>query len=119
MVLGLPLLGDLVEEHSRSPLARTLGILLASGVPILAALRIARETADNTVVAQALARAEERVEGGEPLSAPLVAAHLFPPLVTGLIEVGGVGRPAGDVWAHCRSIRSGSRSGGGNDHGAA
>ncbi len=88
MVLGLPLLGDLALKASIARFARTLGVLLASGVPILAALRIARETADNTVVAQALARAEERVEGGEPLSAPLVAAHLFPPLVTGLIEVG-------------------------------
>jgi type IV pilus assembly protein PilC len=80
--------GDLCLKAAIARFARTLGALLSSGVPILSALDIAQATAGNEWVAAVLRGARDRVEGGEPLSAPLLAAGLFPPLMTGLIQVG-------------------------------
>jgi type IV pilus assembly protein PilC len=86
--LRLPVVGDLCLKAAIARFARTLGALLSSGVPILSALDIAQATAGNEWVAAALRGARDRVEAGEPLSAPLLAAGLFPPLMTGLIQVG-------------------------------
>lgn len=87
-LLGLPVLGDLCLKAAIARFARTLGALLAAGVPILRALDIAQATAGNERVAAVLRGARDRVEAGEPLSAPLLAAGLFPPLMTGLVQVG-------------------------------
>lgn len=88
LLLRVPLLGDLCLKAAIARFSRTLGVLLNSGVPILTALEIAGTTADNERVDAALQATRGRVAAGEPLSRPLIAARLFPPLLTGLIEVG-------------------------------
>jgi type IV pilus assembly protein PilC len=88
VVLRLPALGDLVLKGLLARFGRTLGTLLASGVPILTALAIARETCGNGVVAAAIDGARERVREGASLSAPLADAGVFPPMVAGMVDVG-------------------------------
>lgn len=87
-LLGLPLLGDLVLKIQVSIFARTLGTLLASGVPLLGALAIVRDTLGNRVLAEAVDGVTERAREGEGLAGPLRASGRFPPLATHLIRVG-------------------------------
>jgi type IV pilus assembly protein PilC len=86
--LAAPLLGAVVRKASVARFARTLGTLISSGVPILQALSIVRETAGNVVVGNALARVHERIKEGDPLAAPLKACGVFPALVVGMVDVG-------------------------------
>ncbi|TQV64832.1 MAG: type II secretion system F family protein [Halothiobacillaceae bacterium] len=87
-LLGLPLLGDLVLKIQVSIFARTLGTLLSSGVPLLGALAIVRDTLDNRVLAEAVDGITDRAREGEGLAGPLRASGRFPPLATHLIRVG-------------------------------
>jgi type IV pilus assembly protein PilC len=62
--------------------------LLASGVPILPALLITRDTCANVRVAGAITEVHDRVKEGAPVAGPLAATGVFPPMVTSMIEVG-------------------------------
>ncbi|HEX2101472.1 MAG TPA: type II secretion system F family protein [Candidatus Synoicihabitans sp.] len=86
--IRLPVIGELGLKTSIARFTRTLGTLLSSGVPILSALVITRDTSGNVHVARALSLVHDRVEGGEGIAGPLEAAKLFPPMVTSMIEVG-------------------------------
>jgi type IV pilus assembly protein PilC len=86
--LRLPLFGDLVKKSSISRFSRTLGTLVTSGVPILQALNITRETAGNHVVGQAIGRVHDSVKEGESIVHPLEASGIFPPMVISMIDVG-------------------------------
>ena len=57
--LRLPLFGDLLRKTAISRFSRTLGTLVTSGVPILQALNITRETAGNTVIADAITQVHD------------------------------------------------------------
>jgi len=84
----LPVLGDLIVKSAAAGFGRTLGTLLTSGVPILPALLITRDTCASTRVSDALADVHDRVKAGAPLASPLEATQVFPPMVTSMIEVG-------------------------------
>ena len=86
--LRAPLFGDLIRKTSISRFSRTLGTLVTSGVPILQALEITRETAGNTVIAQAISQVHDSVEEGETIVQPLEASGAFPPMVISMIDVG-------------------------------
>ncbi len=86
--LGLPLFGDVIRKTAISRFSRTLGTLVTSGVPILQALNITRETAGNMVIANAIARVHESVKEGESIVQPLEASKVFPPMVISMIDVG-------------------------------
>ncbi|AOS46067.1 Type II secretion system protein F [Lacunisphaera limnophila] len=88
LVVKLPLFGDLFLKAIVARFGRTLGTLLSSGVPILPALLITRDTCGNARVAAAIMRVHERVKEGAPVARPLEATHVFPPMVTSMIEVG-------------------------------
>lgn len=88
VALRLPLLGPLLLKATIVRFARTLGTLLAGGVPILAALTITRHTAGNSHVAWAIRRVYDRVKEGDTIAAPLRAAGVFPDVMTGMVEVG-------------------------------
>lgn len=87
-VLRAPIFGGLVLKAVVARFARTLGTLLASGVPILPALLITRETCGNVRIATALDQVHDRVKAGEPVARPLEATGVIPPMVTSLIDVG-------------------------------
>jgi type IV pilus assembly protein PilC len=86
--LRMPLFGNLNRKTAISRFARTLGTLVTSGVPILQALNITRETAGNAAIAAAIARVHDSVKEGESIVQPLEASRAFPPMVISMIDVG-------------------------------
>ncbi|MBF8262285.1 MAG: gspF [candidate division NC10 bacterium] len=86
--LRLPLLGSLVREIEVSRFARTFGTLLQSGVPVLAAVAIVKETVTNRVIAGAMVRLQEGVKRGEGISGPLRATGAFPSFSIHMAKVG-------------------------------
>lgn len=86
--LHAPGLGPLFLKSSVSRFARTLGTLLASGVPILQALLITRDTAGNVHVSDAINVVHDRVKEGDNVARPLDSTKVFPTMVTSMIEVG-------------------------------
>lgn len=86
--LRMPVFGDLLTKTAIARFSRTLGTLVSSGVPILQALSITKETAGNVVIADALGKVYEAVKEGESMVAPLEASGLFPPMVISMIQVG-------------------------------
>jgi type IV pilus assembly protein PilC len=86
--LSAPIIGKLFRKLSLGRLARTLGTLLGSGVPVLQALNIVKETTGNIVVGGMISRIHENVKEGGTLAAPLKASGIFPAMVGGMVEVG-------------------------------
>ena len=86
--LRFPLFGDIIRKTAISRFSRTLGTLVTSGVSILQALNITRETAGNTVIARAIGQVHEAVKEGESIVQPLEASEAFPPMVICMIDVG-------------------------------
>jgi type IV pilus assembly protein PilC len=86
--LRAPLFGDLIRKTSISRFSRTFGTLVTSGVPILQALTITRETAGNSVIARAISQVHDSVKEGESIVQPLEASGAFPPMVISMIDVG-------------------------------
>src|SRR5882724_4737818 len=86
--LRVPLFGDLIRKTAISRFSRTLGTLVTSGVPILQALNITRETAGNAVIAKAISQVHDRVKEGESIVQPLETSGAFPPMVVSMIDVG-------------------------------
>lgn len=86
--LKSPLFGDLIRKSAISRFTRTLGTLVTSGVPILQALNITRETAGNAIIADAINKVHDSVKEGESIVQPLEASGVFPPMVISMIDVG-------------------------------
>ena len=86
--LKMPVIGPVVSKVAISRFSRTLGTLVSSGVPILQALTIVKETAGNVIVANAVASVHESVKEGETITAPLEASGVFPPMVISMVDVG-------------------------------
>src|SRR5215468_11133825 len=83
----MPLFGNLNRKTAISRFARTLGTLVTSGVPILQALNITRETAGNAAIARAIARVHDSVIAGESIVQPMEASKVFPPMVVSMVDV--------------------------------
>ncbi|MCB1276413.1 type II secretion system F family protein [Prosthecobacter sp.] len=88
MKLKLPLFGDVQRKTAISRFTRTLGTLVTSGVPILQALNITRDTAGNTIVSDAINKVHDAVKEGESMVAPLESSGVFPPMVISMVDVG-------------------------------
>ncbi len=86
--LKVPVIGPVVSKVAISRFTRTLGTLVSSGVPILQALTIVRETAGNVIIANAVNAVHESVKEGETITAPLEASGVFPPMVISMVDVG-------------------------------
>ena len=86
--LKMPALGPVVSKVAISRFARTLGTLVTSGVPILQALTIVKETAGNVVISNAIVKIHESVKEGETITAPLEGSGVFPPMVVSMVDVG-------------------------------
>jgi type IV pilus assembly protein PilC len=88
ILLKLPLFGDLIKKSAISRFSRTLGTLVTSGVPILQALNITRDTAGNVVLSNAIQQVHDSVKEGESIVTPLEKSGIFPPMVVSMIDVG-------------------------------
>jgi len=86
--LKMPILGDIQRKSAVSRFSRTLGTLVTSGVPILQALNITRDTAGNVVISQAIEKVHEAVKEGETIVTPLQASGVFPNMVISMVDVG-------------------------------
>ena len=86
--LKVPVIGPVVNKVAISRFTRTLGTLVSSGVPILQALTIVKETAGNVIVSDAVNDVHESVKEGETITAPLEASGVFPPMVISMVDVG-------------------------------
>jgi type IV pilus assembly protein PilC len=86
--LKLPIIGKLTRKIIVARFARTLGTLIASGVPILEALSICRNTAGNVVLETALDRVHDSVKEGESIAEPLGESGIFDDIVVNMIDVG-------------------------------
>jgi type IV pilus assembly protein PilC len=86
--LKVPAVGPVVTKIAISRFTRTLGTLISSGVPILQALTIVKETAGNVIVSNAVSEVHESVKEGETITAPLEASGIFPPMVISMVDVG-------------------------------
>ena len=88
LALKLPVFGSLIRKASVAKFTRTLGTLLASGVPLLEALTICAKTSGNKVIEGALLEAKVSISGGKTISEPLAKSGTFPKMVTHMISVG-------------------------------
>ena len=86
--LAMPVLGTVINKVAISRFTRTLGTLVSSGVPILQALTIVKETSGNVIIANAVSAVHESVKEGETITAPLEASKVFPPMVISMVDVG-------------------------------
>ena len=85
---NMPLFGPIISRTAIARFSRTLGTLMSSGVPVLNALTIVRETSGNDVVANAIQKVYDAVKEGEGIAAPLNASKIFPQMVISMVEVG-------------------------------
>jgi type IV pilus assembly protein PilC len=88
MKLRMPVLGDIQRKSAVSRFSRTLGTLVTSGVPILQALNITRDTAGNVVVSDAIEKVHEAVKEGESIVSPMQSSSIFPSMVISMVDVG-------------------------------
>jgi type IV pilus assembly protein PilC len=87
-LLRLPIFGDLFRKSAVARFTRTLGTLIASGVPILDALAITARTAGNRVVEKAVLATRISISEGKTIADPLTQSKVFPPMVCQMIAVG-------------------------------
>jgi len=88
MKMNIPIMGQIVSKSSISRFTRTLGTLLAAGVPILEALNITRDTSGNEVFARAMGQVHDAIREGESFAGPLRQARVVDPMVVNMIDVG-------------------------------
>ncbi len=88
MLLKMPVIGNVVRKGAVARFTRTLGTLLASGVPILDAMDIVARTAGNAVISRGILYAREKVSEGKDIASPLLETAIFPPMVVQMIGVG-------------------------------
>lgn len=86
--LMIPVMGAIVEKSTVARTMRTLGTLVQSGVPILEALSIVRDTAGNAVFERAFTRIYESIREGETIAQPLREARIVDDIVVNMIDVG-------------------------------
>lgn len=87
-LLAFPVVGELSRKITIARIARTLGAMLKTGVPLLEALIAVEKTVPNVVFTRALQQTRLAVAEGKSLSEPWAASGLFPPLVLQMVSVG-------------------------------
>jgi len=88
MRLRIPVAGALLRKLAVARFARTLGTLLAGGIPVLRSLDIVQSVMGNAVMAQAVGEARERIGEGASMSDELRKSQEFPPIVVHMVAVG-------------------------------
>lgn len=100
-VLKIPIMGNLVLKLAVSRFARTLGSLLANGVPMLSALEIVKAVVDNQVLKNVVAQAAEKVGEGRGLGESLQQSGAFPVVA---VQMMGVGEQSGELEAMLEKV---------------
>jgi type IV pilus assembly protein PilC len=101
LLLRLPIVGPVLRKIADARFTRTLGTLLASGVPILDALEIVAKTAGNVIVEEAIMYSRARISEGKNMAQPLMETNVFPTMV---VQMVGVGEQTGALDAMLNKI---------------
>ncbi len=88
LFLKAPVFGPLIRKVAVARFTRTLGTMIASGVPILDGLDIVSRTAGNVVIEEALAKVRTAISEGRTIAEPLAESKVFPGMVVQMIAVG-------------------------------
>lgn len=99
--LKMPILGNVLRKVAVARFTRTLGTLLASGVPILDAMDIVAKTAGNIIIEEGIQFTRARVAEGKNMAPPLMETGVFPPMV---VQMVGVGEQTGALDAMLNKI---------------
>lgn len=86
--LRVPILGPVIRDVAVVRFTRTLGTLIGTGLPILDALRITRNTLGNAAMSAAIEEVESQVTAGKALAVPLERSGLFPPMLVQVVNLG-------------------------------
>lgn len=86
--LKFPVLGDIIRKVAVARFSRTFGTLIKSGVPIVTALDVVKDSAGNEVLARAIEAVMSKVQQGGTISGPLSESKIFPPMVTQMVAIG-------------------------------
>jgi type IV pilus assembly protein PilC len=86
--LRIPRIGDIVQKVALARWSRTFSGMVASGVPILQAIRIAGDTAGNAVIQEAMEDVYASVKRGGSIAKPIEDNDVFPPMVSHMVSVG-------------------------------
>jgi general secretion pathway protein F len=106
-LLKLPLVGHLVRRFALAQFSRTLGTLLGNGVQMLAAIKIASDTVENTRLHAAMSELPVAVKGGRPLSSIMAEHDEFSPLMVQMVRVGEESGRLGDMLLEVARIYDG------------
>ncbi len=88
VVIRLPIFGDIVRKAGVARFCRTMGTLLAAGVPLIEAIEICRDTIDQSVLEAALSNLRKEVEAGKSIGAVLSRIAVFPKMAVQMISIG-------------------------------
>ena len=86
--LKIPVLGAILSKTAVARFTRTLGTLIAAGVPILEAITITKDTSGNEVFVQALGRVHDSIREGDSFANPLRASKVVDGIVVNMVDVG-------------------------------
>ena len=87
-LLQVPVLGDILKKVSVARFTRTFGTLSKSGVPIVTALDVVKDSADSAVLAKAIEAVQVKVQEGGTINGPMSESKIFPPMVTQMVAIG-------------------------------
>lgn len=88
LILRLPVIGRLVRQIEMARFGRTLGTLLAGGIPAVQALQMVSHVVGNQVVTKAVDRAVEGIRNGGQMADSLAKTKVFPTMLTNMVQVG-------------------------------
>lgn len=86
--MKIPVIGNLIKKTAIARFTRTLGTLIAAGVPILEAILITRDTSGNYVFEKALTKVHDSIREGETFAKPLRESKVCDAIVVNMIDVG-------------------------------
>jgi type IV pilus assembly protein PilC len=86
--LKFPKVGPVMQKIILSRFSNFFSMMYAAGIPILESLKIAEGIIDNMMIREALSKAREEIEQGEPISQSLAHTGMFPPLVVRMLKIG-------------------------------
>jgi type IV pilus assembly protein PilC len=101
LFLRMPIIGAVLKKIAVARFTRTLGTLLASGVPILDAMDIVAKTAGNVIIEEGIQYTRAKVSEGKNMAGPLMETNIFPPMV---VQMVGVGEQTGALDAMLNKI---------------
>jgi len=88
ILYSIPGLGDALRKSAISRFSRTLSTLLTSGLPLIEAMEVCRNSVDSAPLEEALGKMRREVEAGKPVASVVSRQKVFPSMVSQMIEVG-------------------------------